>query len=396
MTVFFWVSVLLIFHSYLLYPLSLSLYVAIKGFKKTGHRHNTPDICVLMAAHNEESVIEAKINSILNVDYPREKLTVYIGSDNSTDRTNEILKHFSEIFSGTINPFFFTTRTGKPGIINILAEEALKGCTDRSSMVFVITDADILHESSSFKLLTSHFMDTRVDLADTNLINISASGKTGAGKESDYLRFEVRLKYLESIIWKRMMGPFGGCFAIRASAYEKVPDNFLVDDFYLAMRILERGNFVVSERSALAFEESTDDIWVEYKRKRRISTGNFQNLFKFKHLLFSKYSGLSYAFLSHKVLRWLTPFFLLISFIVFVVLCILGIPFYIFAAKLIILFLIIGIVIDFSNIRVLKSVRILSSLFYFILMNIALLHGFIDYTKGVRTNVWQPTKRINH
>lgn len=397
MTVFLYVNVFFILHSYLIYPATLYLYVLISRLKAKSYPCDyAPEISVLIAAHNEESVIEAKINSVLNVDYPAQKLTVYIGSDNSTDRTNEILNRYARLYPGKIKVLLFNTRTGKPEIINTLAKQALKDCKEREQLVFIITDADITHEPSSFKLLARHFADPKTDLVDTHLINQSAADKVKAGRESDYLRFEVHLKHLESVVWKRMMGPFGGCFAIRASACGEVPGNFLVDDFYLAMRILEKGNYVINDKSAFAFEESVNDIRVEYKRKRRISAGNYQNLSRFRHLLFSGYPGLSYAFISHKVLRWLTPFFLLNSLIVFVVLCILGIPFYIFATKLIILLLIVMLIIDFANIRIFKSAKITGSLFYFILMNIALLHGFIDYTKGVRTNVWQPTKRINH
>ncbi len=385
-------SVLLILHSYLIYPLSLFLLARIRSLHSLPSVNKFhPEVCVLIAAHNEAKVIENKILSILKVDYPVDKLNIYIGSDNSTDETNAIVSQYADQYS-LIKPFYFQTRTGKPGIINFLAEKAIESSKNINEVVLIITDADITHDKSSFEKMTRHFVDSKVHLVDTNLKNVGTLDSE-SNNESKYLEFEVRIKKLESLLFQRMMGPFGGCFAIKGLAYENIPGNFLVDDFYLAMCVLEKGNYVLTDIEALAYEESNTALNTEYKRKRRISAGNFQNLNRFKHLLVSKYPGLSYAFLSHKVLRWFTPFLFLLAIIAFILLCVLGNPFYIFVAKFVVLLLLLVVIIDFTILKILKFGSITSKLLYFVFMNIALFHGFIDYIKGIRSNVWQPTKR---
>jgi hypothetical protein len=95
-------------------------------------------------------------------------------------------------------------------------------------------------------------------------------------RKKAYISREVLIKQHESILWGTMMGPFGGCFAIRSELYEPVPKNFLVDDFYINMKVLEKGYQCINNLNALVFEDISNNLSDEFKRKVRISTGNFQ------------------------------------------------------------------------------------------------------------------------
>jgi cellulose synthase/poly-beta-1,6-N-acetylglucosamine synthase-like glycosyltransferase len=201
----------------------------------------------------------------------------------------------------------------------------------------------------------------------------------------------VGIKDLESRLWGTMMGPFGGCFAIRRKLFEAVPKNYLVDDFFLNMKVLESGYKAVNNPSACVFEDVSNDLSVEFRRKIRIATGNFQNLSRFWKLLFSSTPGLSFCFWSHKVLRWLGPLFLLTALFCLASLSFTGNFYLILLIAYASIFLV--PVLDL----ILKKLNLHFPFFrfitHFLVMNLALAIGMIRFVKGVKTNVWQPTKR---
>ena len=108
-----------------------------------------------------------------------------------------------------------------------------------------------------------------------------------------------------------MMGAFGGCFAVRRSCYVPAPAGFLVDDFYSTLAVLRAGYAAINELAAECREDVSDHLPEEFRRKARISAGNFQNLREFRGLLWPPWRGLGFALWSHKVLRWYTPLLLL-------------------------------------------------------------------------------------
>ena len=105
-------------------------------------------------------------------------------------------------------------------------------------------------------------------------------------QEKTYISAEVASKNAESVLWGTMMGPFGGCFSLRKKLWEKIPSHFLVDDFFINMHVLQKGFKSINEPNAIVFEDVSNDLSDEFRRKIRISSGNFQNLFHYKHLLF--------------------------------------------------------------------------------------------------------------
>ena len=161
-----------------------------------------------------------------------------------------------------------------------------------------------------------------------------------------------------------------------------------MDDFYITMNVIEQGREIVFDKDAVCNEDVPTQSKEEFKRKVRISIGNFQNLGRYKKLLFPVWKGSAFAFWSHKVLRWMTPFLLVICFCLSFALMFYSKTFVIiFALQLLGFF---TPVIDWLlglNIAVLRFVS------HFYLMNLALLKGFFIYAGGVESNVWQPTKR---
>jgi len=221
-------------------------------------------------------------------------------------------------------------------------------------------------------------------------------------QEKFYINREVRIKHHESLLWGSMMGPFGGCYAVRKELYQPVPEHFLVDDFFVNMTVLRQGFRCESNLDARVSEDAGNDHREEFRRKKRISAGNFQNLVRFSPLLLSRKKGVAFCFFSHKTLRWITPLLVGLSLGASIGL---GLSegtiagplswmkeFYLVLALSQILFLFTP-VID----HLLRIIRIhilpLRFVSHFVLMNMALLAGFFRFLRGIESNVWKPTRR---
>ena len=374
-------SSLLILHTYVFYPLFMILI-----YRNSNHNQllfysdfELPSIAILIAAHNEEKVIEKKILSVFNTNYPSSKLKVFIGSDASTDRTDEIISNLTNTYS-SIEFIKFKGRVGKISIIN-----HLQSLCDEP--VLILSDANVIFKQDTIFELVKYFKDSNVGLVSANIIKESSNNDGISYQEKKYLNFENKIKASESYAFNFIMGAEGGCYAIRNNLFSKVPSNFIVDDFFITMQVLERKNYALLNNLAICIEDVTSDISSEYRRKVRISSGNFQNLFFFKHLLFD-FSSICFAFWSHKVLRWLTPFFIFICLFSSVFL----IPYHKFfiwiscIQLVLLLFPLLNYFFKFNNV-------FLKFIAHFYLMNFALFEGFIKFIKGIKSSIWEPINR---
>lgn len=379
----FWLSVLMVFHSYVLFPLILKLKAGNRLMKFPGlDEEERPFISILVSAFNEEAVIEEKIESVFKSDYPQDKFELLIGSDNSTDRTNEIVERLAQKYSNLIfNPYH--ARRGKQNVVNDLFQLS-KGS------ILILTDANVIFDTTTISEIARAFKNHEVGLVDTNMINRGLKIEGISHQEKAYISREVMIKQHESVVWGSMMGPFGGCYAIRHEDYSKVPSNALVDDFYINMKIFEKGKKAVNNLNARVFEDVSNDLKIEMLRKIRIATGNFQNLKWFGHLLWPMNNGVAFTFLSHKVLRWLGPFFLIMAFISSLLL--IEYPFYQLALALQLLGFLVPLI-DFVLRKINIHNKLLRFITHFYSMNLALLIGFFRFTRGVKSGVWKVTKR---
>lgn len=385
--IIFWVCVILIIHSYVLYAVILKL---LKWRKKPNTiiflPENTdvlPKVSVIVAAYNEELIIKNKILSLYDTDYPLDKIEVLIGSDNSSDKTNEIVVSLQKNFP-SLKLKVYNSRTGKAGIINDLAREA-------SFEVLILSDANVLLSKDTIYHLVKHYKNPDVALVGGNIINFNIKKDGISIQEKTYLINENQVKYEEGIIWGTMIGAFGGCYSIRKEYFTPVPKNFFMDDFYITMGVLKMKKKALNELEAICFEDVSNIIHEEFRRKVRISIGNFQNLQSYKSLLWPPYTGLAFSFMSHKVIRWFAPFLLILALISSAFLGLKN-EFY-----LTLLYIQLGLIIipfiDFLLQKIKIHIILLRFVTHFYSMNLALLVGFFKYIKGVQSNVWQPTKR---
>ena len=391
--ILYWLFAFALSHTYVFYPILLHLFSLNKKNNSLifEAENELPNVSVIMSAFNEKHVIREKIESLLTPQYPSEKYQIFVGSDCSNDGTDDIISEFSEQFP-YVHFFPFTERRGKPPVINDLVRKACETSGVGKSHILVLTDASVILNENTISELVKHFKNPEIALVDSNLLPVGKKNDGISASETTYLRREVTMKHQEGLIWQQMLGPLGGCFAVRSDFFEPIPPRFLVDDFFVAMRIFEKGGKAISELNAVCFENVSHEIKEEYRRKRRISSGNFQNLRTFGHLLF-RFDSLSFIFFSHKVLRWMGPFFIISTLFLSGILGFRQNLFYqiLFFLEIVFIFFIPFIDLILSNFKI--NVPILRGVRYFVWMNFALLEGFFKYVSGIKSNVWQPPKR---
>jgi cellulose synthase/poly-beta-1,6-N-acetylglucosamine synthase-like glycosyltransferase len=389
LTIVFWLGLLLVAHTYVLFPLLL-------GWLARGRRQNTdvygaasselPMVDILLAAHNEEAVIVEKIRSTFATTYPLDRLRLLVGSDNSSDQTNVLLNQLAREYP-PLHVEIYTQRTGKPGVIEKLAAHA-------TAPVLVFTDANVFFEPDTIYELVKHFRQPAIGLVGGNILNLEHRREGISGQEKAYLERENRLKYYEGVLWGAMMGAFGGCFAVRRACYHPAPAAFLVDDFYITLAVLRDGYAAINELEAKCYEDVSDHLPEEFRRKARISAGNFQNLREFRALLWPPWRGRAFALWSHKVLRWYTPHVLLLLLAATLGLVLRGGGWFwqlALAGQLALPGL---LLLDVALGRLGWHPRLLRFITHFYSMNGALLLGYWRYLRGIKTTVWQPTQRF--
>ena len=380
--ILFFFLAFLVFHSYVLFPFILYI-LTINKKLKFSELTEKKEVTIIMSLYNEESVIAEKLDSILNSDYPLDKIKIIIGSDNSNDNTNEIVEAYAKKHQN-IDFTAFTERQGKSNVINSMIDKS-------TSEILILSDANVFFDKNTISELVKPFSDPKVGLVDSHMKNTGLKKEGISIQEKSYISREVYIKHREGILWGTMMGPFGGCFAMRRELYSPVPKTFLVDDFYLCMKVLEKGYKAINNLDAVVYEDVSNNLSDEFRRKVRIATGNFQNLKEFKHFLWPPWTGSAFSFLSHKVLRWITPIFLILAW---------GINFYLaFLSNFyLVLFCLYNFVlllplIDFLLRKINIHNVFLRFIPHFLSMHVALLTGMFRAMKGVKSNVWKPTKR---
>ena len=384
--ILFFLSAYAMVHTYVVYPFFLYVFAKTKKesaenlFKPTDE---LPSIAVICAAYNEERVIAEKIESVFTTNYPKDKINFYIGTDACSDNTVSIIKKLQKKYP-LLKLVEFTDRSGKINILNKL-------CSVAKADIFVMTDANVFFKEDTFFELVKHFKNNDVKLVCGNIVKRALNKETVTKNELQYLNFENFLKNAESNLWQIVIGAEGGCYALRKDCYLNIPPHFIADDFFITCHVLSINGKILFEQSAIVYEDASAETKGEFRRKARIATGNFQNLAYFKHLLRNPFSKTGFAFLSHKVLRWLTPFFFLLNAICCVVLTTDDFLFeYVLATELAIL---LSPMLNTLFEKMGVKIKPLISASHFVVMNRALFVGFIRYSRGVTSSVWQPVRQ---
>ena len=262
-----------------------------------------PDISILIAVYNEEDVIGNKIKNLLRLDYPPEKMEILIGSDGSTDRTNEIIKSAG---SAKITLIENATRRGKIATINELASKA-KGA------ILVFTDARQEFARTALAELTANFADPSVGCVSGELIFAEEEGATAKGINL-YWNYEKFIRGSESRVHS-MLGATGAIYAIRKELFVPPPETTILDDMYIPFRIILRGYRAILDGSAKAYDRIASTPKEEYRRKTRTLYGNYQIFSLLPQMFIPFKSPIALQLFSHKFLRVAAPFILILLFV---------------------------------------------------------------------------------
>ncbi len=378
-----WLGIGLIIHSYVIYPKMVQYFARFRKTNEITYRDDFPHITIIIPAHNEEKVIRQKLETILQTNFAFDRIQLLVGADNCQDETCEIIRSYESKFPD-MKLIEFQERQGKINVVNKLVQEAKHD-------IIIMTDANVLFDAKTLTELVKHFKNPKIGLVDSRMEHFGLKETGISLAENGYISNEVQTKCAEGKLWGAMMGPFGGCFAFRKSCFEPIPTHFLVDDFYLNMLILQKGYQCINEQNARVYEDVSNESWIEFKRKIRISAGNFQNLSRFWPMLF-RFDGISYAFFSHKFLRWILPFFMLFILV--------GSSFlshkHIAYSVINVLFTLpLGLYVpDYLGKKIGVHFKWLRFILHFTSMNIALFLGFFKFLGGVKSSIWEPTKRL--
>lgn len=388
-------SLAALLHSYLVYPWWMRWLASRRkaAYPPSNPSGEWPRVSILMSVYNEASVIEEKLQCLKALQYPGHLLSIWVGSDASSDATNALLLQAERNFPG-LQVFCFTERRGKPSVLNDLAAQAFAAHPADEDHILLITDANVMPEPNILRELVPHFSHPAVALVDARMENTGLELRGISRSERTYIHSEVGLKHAEGHCWGLMMGPFGGCYGLRSNYFQPIPGNHLVDDFYLAMRVFEQGGRAVSALSAVCREAVSQDLREEFRRKARISAGNFQNLRVFRHLWWPPASKLAWVFLSHKILRWIGPFLMAILLLSSAFLASSGNLFFSLLFLLQLGMYLGAPLLDWLLRKLDVHILLLRHIRYFVSMNLALLKGFLRYRRGIRSGAWEPPKRV--
>ena len=377
-TVFF-ISGGLIAYSYIVYPVLLIILDKARDTTILNYSGDLPKVSVIIAAYNEEKVIDKRIENLLSLDYPKDSLEIIIASDGSDDGTNEIL---GRVEDGRVTVEVFSERRGKVNVLNDVVPKAKHN-------IVVFSDANTAFEKDALKKLVRHFGDEKVGCVCGLLKFVSVEGSTSGELEGAYWRYETMLKKLEGVRGS-LLGANGAIFALRKNLFFKCPENTIVEDFVVPMKILEKGFKVIYEPEAIAIEDAAKHIIQEKQRRIRIGAGDFQALTMLAGMLNPKKGFVALSFWSHKVLRWFAWGFMAAAFLANALL--LNEPFYGYVFIVQVIFYmcaLAGQMLSWAGIQI----KFFNLCYYFVSMNLALFLGFINFISGRHTVKWNRTER---
>lgn len=365
-------------YTYLGYPLLLWVASRLRD-PLCSAQSEQPSLTIIIAASNEAAGIGKKLEHTLALNYPREKVQIIVVSDGSDDATDNIVRKFA---NRGVELVSINRRMGKTNAQNIAV------CHAHNS-VLIFSDATTLFDSNALRYLAGAYRDPsvgavsgRYDYYDPTLGSPSGLGS------ATFWNLENWIKRLQSRTYS-LSGCCGCIYSVRSDLYTTLPPS-IISDLVQPLHILLKGHRVVFAEKAQAWEEVTVSTRGEFSMRVRVATRGMRGLLSVPQLLLPwKYPWISFQLLSHKVMRWCIPVFLL-SFLagsfllspapLFRFLLFAQIAFYLFALAS-------------HMVPVLGHWRPLSLPLYFCTINAAFLLGMLHVIRGHHFTVWQPQRR---
>lgn len=290
---------LLLVYTYLIYP----MFAVLIGAGLVEYwSDELPKVSVLVPAHNEATVIETMIKNFQLIDYPQDRIELVIFDDGSSDGTAAIVQNYT---NDRIRLIHGDSRGGKAAGMNRLVESA-----DYSLLLF--SDANVMLSRGAVRRMVEHLADERVG-AVTGEVRLIGSDMEFSAGERLYYWLERRIQGAESRIGS-VMGVDGAMYLLRRELYQVLPEDTILDDFLVSINVMRARRRIVYENAAKATESGTPSARQEYARRVRITAGAVQLLKRWSVPRWSQ-PVLWLQFISHKLLRWVSPILLLVLFV---------------------------------------------------------------------------------
>lgn len=377
-------SLFLILYNYIGYALIAGIINKItRNSLQRSVSGNTPSVSFIVAAYNEEDVIEKKIINSLQQNYSSSKIEFIFITDGSTDNTASIIKNYPRI-----HLLHNVERKGKSAALNRAVAVA-------KNEILIMSDANTFLNIEAVGYITAHYSLKSVGgVAGEKKVMTYADDVEDVGtREGLYWKYESFLKKIDSEFYS-VVGAAGELFSIRKNLYEILPDTVILDDFVISLKAAQKGYRIIYEPRAYAMEVSSISVKEEKKRKIRIAAGGYQAMrILFSLLYFWRHPRLSFLYISHRVLRWTVSPVCLIT--IFVSNAILAFPIHSYIYKIVFIlqlfFYISALVSRFISAR--SRFKFLKIAGYFTFMNISVILGFFRYVSKTQSSVWEKSRR---
>jgi cellulose synthase/poly-beta-1,6-N-acetylglucosamine synthase-like glycosyltransferase len=381
LVILFWSAVLLIFYTYIGFP----LITVLRGlFLKRPYRqeelNSFPFVSIVISAYNEASSIAEKLDNILSLDYPREKLEVVIASDGSTDGTDAIVESYKEHGVKLLSlPHY-----GKSKALNAAVAAA-------QGEILVFSDANSMYKTDAIRELVKPFADSKVGGVAGNQVYRSEvpGGKSGDGEHA-YWNFDRMLKMFQARSGNTLAAT-GAIYAIRRALFRPIPDG-VSDDFVTSTSVIAQGYRLIFAANAIAYEPVAATSKVEFGRKVRVITRSWRAFIFMKQLLNPfRYGSYSIQFFSHKILRYLVVFPLLFLFLISPFLWKAGLIYRLATIAQLIVYgcALCGLLLNETR---LGKKKVFTIPFYFCMVNAASLIAVINVLRGQQIKHWEPQR----
>jgi len=375
-----WSCFALAAYHYVVYPLGVIVLARIAGERKrvvaAGARQ--PTVAVVIAAFNEERVIRAKLQNCLELTYPRELLTIVVAADGSSDRTPDLVR---EMADPRIVCLHEPERRGKGAALN-------RAVAASTADVVVLSDANNYYSPDAIERLVANLEDPAVGGVTGAKRIFEARDRAAAAGDGLYWRYESLIKTAESRLGGTVTAD-GEIFALRRAQYAPIPRHVINDDMHLTLRLVDQKLAVVYEPAATATEEGSLTMREDFNVKVRMIAGGLQNVGGEWRTVFGS-GAFTFKFVSHKILRWFMPVFML----GFAVSCALLVRTPVYALLLAGQ----GLFYAFAGIGAWLNAggrrpSMFYVPFYFVTMNLAAAGGILKFLRGAQTPLWTKAAR---
>jgi cellulose synthase/poly-beta-1,6-N-acetylglucosamine synthase-like glycosyltransferase len=370
----------LVIYPYVVYPVLLKV-LSLFRHLNVQSKNSMPRVTVIISAFNEEDVIAKKIENTLALDYPKENVEVIVVSDNSTDRTDEIVKRYEGRGVVLLSQ---PVRKGKTAGLNNAVRKA-------RGKILVFSDADSMYEPNALKIIAGSLAgDRRIGLVTGSTNYVSEGQGKMVVTTSIYARLERFIKKHESLIGS-CVGADGAIFGMRKSLYKPLQDDD-INDLVLPLKVVKQGRRVVLLERLTCMEAPAVDESGEFRRQVRITNRTLRALFRHAEFMnVIKYPLFSFEVVSHKLLKLSAPFFMLSLLPLNILLLDQGRGYYA------LLFGQIGCYV-LCLIRLMrgrdgKKHALFGFMYHFIMVNVSILVGWIKFLSGKKSVTWNPQRQ---